>query len=314
MEQRVGRYLLFLGMMFSLMACEMPTKEKRWDLATFRPEFNEVSAYHHIRNQVSMGYRIPGSLAHKNCQDYIRNHLIALDLKPQISHHLKQTAQGLTEIYNIIGTYNPTAKKRIFLATHYDSRFESTNSKFPNDAANNSGSGVAMIMELASQIATDSLPFGIDFIFFDGNDQGQDNLMSTYGVGSQAWVQENTQQYEYGIVINKVGNKNATFVKEEFSGFFCGDIQEKIWQVAKKKDLQAYFPAQNITHLLIDDHYFINNNSRGNIPTLLITDYRSKTKSYFPQWHQQEDQMNQIDKNTLKAVGQVILEFLYLKE
>ena len=61
---------------------------------------------------------------------------------------------------------------------------------------------------------------------------------------------------------------------------------------------------------IIDDHYFIN--TLTNIPTIDIIEYDNNTASGFNKyWHTHGDDMRNIDKSTLKAVGQTVTSIVY---
>ena len=61
---------------------------------------------------------------------------------------------------------------------------------------------------------------------------------------------------------------------------------------------------------IIDDHYYVNKIAK--IPTIDIIHYDAASRTGFPShWHTHNDNMSAIDKNTLKAVGQTLLEVIY---
>lgn len=300
-------------LLLSITSCSLKAPKEKWELSTFRPEFEEERAYNHIENQLNFGYRIPQSSAHKKCRNYIKQNFKTKGYLVSEKEGLKQTNKGLTHIFNITAKYKPKEKSRILLATSYDSRNVSLTDNNPILAANSGASGVAVLLEIARLIKQDSLNIGVDFVFFDAKDQGNEIQPKTFNVGAQSWVENTTTEYKYGIVLDMVAAKNATFVKEEFSGYFCKDLQNELWDIANKLNFKEYFPPDNIANLLVNDHYYINNHSRGKIPTLILTDYKTKDKSYFKNWHTHKDNVENIDKKTLKVVGQTLIEHLYLK-
>jgi hypothetical protein len=59
-----------------------------------------------------------------------------------------------------------------------------------------------------------------------------------------------------------------------------------------------------------DDHYFLN--TIAGIPTIDIINYREDTYSNFvAHWHTGNDNMDAIDKRSLRAVGQVVTAVVY---
>ena len=63
---------------------------------------------------------------------------------------------------------------------------------------------------------------------------------------------------------------------------------------------------------MTDDHVAIN--KIAGIPTVDILHYYTRTNEFFEHHHTITDDMNTIDKNTLKAVGQTLLEVIYNEE
>ena len=60
---------------------------------------------------------------------------------------------------------------------------------------------------------------------------------------------------------------------------------------------------------ITDDHVYVN---RMGIPSIDIIQYDPNTETGFcKQWHTLDDTMDFIDKETLKAVGQTVLEIIY---
>ena len=57
-----------------------------------------------------------------------------------------------------------------------------------------------------------------------------------------------------------------------------------------------------------DDHVFVNRNAR--IPTIdiIATD---REGGFYRHWHTVKDDMDGIDRSTLQAVGQTVLEVIY---
>ena len=70
-----------------------------------------------------------------------------------------------------------------------------------------------------------------------------------------------------------------------------------------------YFVFENAQQI-VDDHLYVNQIT--GIPTIDIIEYDPATESNFNKhWHTHKDDMNNIDKETLNAVGQTILDVIY---
>src|ERR1035437_6019462 len=144
------------------------------------PSFNGDSAYSFIKTQVDFGPRIPGSPAHAKCADFIINKLKAFGLEPTVQHGMVSTYDKKSfNLDNILASYKPESKTRILLMTHWDTRpfadADSVDKDKPFDGANDGGSGVAVLLELARQLGIQKPNYGVDFFFSDLEDYGRNN-------------------------------------------------------------------------------------------------------------------------------------------
>jgi glutaminyl-peptide cyclotransferase len=226
---------------------------------------------------------------------------------------------------NLIGAINPSAKKRILLCAHWDSRHvadhdkDSANWQKPILGANDGGSGVGVLLEVARLMAPDSakLGFGVDIIFFDSEDHGQPefdrsvNNPDSWCLGAKHWAQnKHVPGYQgfYGILLDMVGAPNAKFYQEGVSLEYAPSIVQKVWNIGHQLGYGAFFIRES-TDPIIDDHRYIN--EMAGIPTIDIVQYHSASGGFHPSWHTQGDNMDVIDRATLKAVGQTVLQTLY---
>ena len=137
-----------------------------------KPDFNADSAYFFIQQQVDFGPRFPNNEAHGKCAIFLKNKLAQYGLKSSIQIGSAKTFNNKNiTIKNIIGEYNPDAKKRILLFAHWDSRpFADQDTKDltkPILGANDGASGVGILIEVARQLSIKKPNIGVDIIFFD---------------------------------------------------------------------------------------------------------------------------------------------------
>ena len=228
---------------------------------------------------------------------------------------------------NIMAQYNPSATTRILLCAHWDSRPwadndpDSTNWHKPILAANDAASGVAVMLEIARLLQKNPLPsgFGVDFVCFDAEDWGtpqweanQDNEGDTWALGAQYFASNLPQGYEarYGILLDMVGGLNAKFYQEGMSKQFAPEIVKKVWKAARQAGFGSFFPRQDGA-MITDDHIPVN--KQAGIPTIDIIPYYPdcEQSTFGPTWHTLSDNMDNIDRNTLKAVGQTVIQVLF---
>ena len=106
-----------------------------------------------------------------------------------------------------------------------------------------------------------------------------------------------------------VGGKNATFYKGQFSQRTAGKYVNKIWNTAHRLGFGNFFPKEKGTEVT-DDHMYVYNLRQ--IPCVDIINYDPNCDTGFGDfWHTIDDTMDIIDKGTLNAVGQTLLEVIY---
>jgi len=318
--------LFIVGVLF-LFACstdsQQKTRLKTSNTKVKVPIFNDDSAYNFIKEQVDFGPRVISSKGWHNCANYLYKKLksytpnVAIQEAPVITYDRKNHV-----LKNIIASFSAEKNNRIVLFAHWDTRpiadYDTKNKNNPILGANDGGSGVGILLEIARQLHIKNSKIGVDIILFDAEDYGQPEnskfplMKDSWCLGSQYWAKNPHKinyHARYGILLDMVGAKNATFTHEEISTYYANNTLQKIWREAHKLGFGQYFIFKN-TKQIIDDHYYVNTIIK--IPTVDIIEYDPKTKSNFNKhWHTHADDMNNIDKNTLNAVGQTLLHIIY---
>lgn len=293
------------------------------------PKFNSDSAYAYTAAQCEFGPRTMNSTAHEQCGKWIVEQFkrFGCEVEEQKAD-LKGYDGTVLKSTNIIARLNPQAKKRVLLCAHWDSRPwadndpDSTNHRKPVMAANDGASGVAVMLEIARQLQADKkFTIGVDFVCFDAEDWGVPQWETNYQDTGDSWAL-GAQYYslhfpdkikpEYGILLDMVGGEGAQFYREGMSQQYANNIVEKVWAAAKSAGFGSYFP-DSPGGMITDDHIPVNQNA--GIPTIDIIPYYPDCaqSSFGPTWHTINDTMEHIDKNTLQAVGQTIIQVLYTK-
>lgn len=292
------------------------------------PSFDADSAYAFCEKQCSFGPRTMNSEAHERCGEWIMDMFrrYGCTVIPQ-----RTTLNGYDgtplKSTNIIASYRPELTERILLCAHWDSRPwadndpDSANWRKPVMAANDGASGVAVMLEIARLLANDTvkLGLGVDFVCFDAEDWGVPRWSdapddgNSWALGAQYWAANpHKQGYEarFGILLDMVGGQGAQFWQESFSKQYAQDIVDKVWAAAKTVGYGSYFTDRE-GGMINDDHLPVNRTAK--IPTIdIIPFYPDCVQSNFgPTWHTVSDDMEHIDRNTLKAVGQTVVQVLY---
>ncbi len=332
------RFLAILTIAVALTACKDKPKQENTTQTVEQPlvaapAFDADSAYQYIDRQLAFGPRVPNTPAHVKTGDFLVAKFKQFGCTVTEQTFVATAWNGKKyNARNIIASYNPDATKRVFVSSHWDSRpfadsdTVKANQTKPVPSANDGASGVGVMLELARtiQLAKTKPTIGIDFICFDVEDLGdgekaqkdyeQGNTQVDYvgfALGSRYWAKNlHKPGYSafYGILLDMVGGRGATFPKEAYSMQFAPTVVSSVWQTASRLGYSQYFvdtPGSGI----VDDH--IAPNLIAKIPTIDIIQMNTQTGMFFSDHHTTTDDMRNIDRGTLKAVGQTLVQVLY---
>lgn len=286
------------------------------------PAFNADLAYTYIQQQVAFGPRTPGSDAQMKCATWMEAHLKPLcdTLYRQQTEVLAGDNKTKLRCINLIGVIRPKAKRRYLFLAHWDSRpwadMDSNGKNKAVDAADDGASGVAVLITLADALKKMPLTnpdVGIDILLTDVEDYGKNEWGdNSYALGTQYWAHHpHVPGYtaQGGILLDMVGGKNARFPLEGNSKQYAASLQSEVWAAANTAGYSSFF-VYDAGATITDDHDPVI--KILGIPTIDIINLPAGSPTAFPaHWHTLSDNMSIIDKSTLKAVGQTLLQFLY---
>ena len=287
------------------------------------PLLNQDSAYAFVQKQVDFGPRIPGTKQHAACATWLEN-----KLKSYIPEVIVQKGVATTfdnrkyDLKNIIASYKPELNQRVLLCAHWDTRpfadrDEGANKNKSFDGANDGGSGVGVLVEIARQLSISKPNIGVDIILFDLEDYGQPDetnfpeLKDSWCLGSQYWAKNLHKPGYYarfGILLDMVGAKDAVFPKEGTSVYFASGLVDRVWNTAANLGYGSFFINAK-TPNLTDDHQYIN--QLANIPCIDIIHYNVMKPDFFDHHHRVTDNMEIIDPKVLGMVGQTVLQVVF---
>lgn len=318
--------LLFLAA--CLVACGSSKKgAAKEDIPAVGPSFSADSAYAFCEAQCAFGPRTMNSDAHELCGQWIVGKFRQYGMEVQEQKTVVKGYDGTSlRATNIIASYKPELSERILLCAHWDSRPwadndpDTANWRKPVMAANDGASGVAVMVEIARLLAAqDSLSIGVDFVCFDAEDWGtpqwserQDDA-GTWALGAAYWsAHPHKEGYTamYGILLDMVGGQGSLFYQELVSKQHAQAVVDKVWKAAETVGYGSFFP-KNDGGMITDDHVPVNETL--GIPTIdIIAFYPNCVQSSFgPTWHTINDTMENIDRTTLQAVGQTVIQTLF---
>ncbi len=273
--------------------------------------FDERKAWKHLENQINMGFRVPGSSAHKACKEYIVADLEKYCDAVEVQEFSMQLGGSDTRMWNIVGRFNVNAPRRVMLAAHWDTRPTAdmntkASKKLPIQGANDGASGVAVLLELTRVFSEQEFETGLDLVFFDGEDYGPGLDMMLLGSKYYAASMPDSEvdSYNYGVLIDMVGDSDLVIRPENHSS-----RSAEIFMAAKAlNDAMGYRVFREAGALTIyDDHLaFID---RG-MHFYDFIDFEYGPDNRY--WHTTDDTIDKCSKESLKAIGE-ILENLFLK-
>jgi len=216
---------------------------------------------------------------------------------------------------NIVARLDPSNPHRVILATHYDSIVRAYRDPKTPDApmpgANNSASGVALLLETARVLSlSEKPPVGVDMIFFDG-EEGPRSL----GAGDPAWQALGSPYFaahlkdyypqakpEKAVVFDMVCDKDLALKPEPFSLASAATEVRKYWSIGAKV-APSSFPTTTTPYPISDDHNAL---AEAGIPSFIVIDF-----DYEPFFNTAADTIDKCSAHSLEAVGRTTLQYLY---
>jgi Zn-dependent M28 family amino/carboxypeptidase len=271
----------------------------------------------HIADQLRFTPRAIETPGHQQTIDYIKDAMAktAADAVTTQSFVTKSDEGKVLHLTNIIARFQVQNPRRIIVATHYDSIIhayrDAQNPKAPMPGANNSASGVAVLLETARVLSLSPKPdIGIDMIFFDG-EEGPLAL----GAGDPHWralgsphFAANLKDYypdrkpEKAVVFDMVCDKDLTLQPELASLQSALPEVKKFWSIGHSIAPKAFI-GQSTSYPISDDHTAL---SQVGIPSFLVIDF-----DYEPYFNTTQDTIDKCSADSLQTVGRTLLQYLY---
>ncbi len=287
------------------------------------PAFDANRAYADVLKQVSYGPRTPNSAAHKKVLDWLDTALKACTRNVALQSFTDTGYGGeRLNLTNVIASFNDSATWRVLILTHYDSRPWADQDPDPKNqdkavpAANDAGSGTAVMLELARQMKNNPPPIGVDLFFDDGEDYGKDKVDgdNRFFLGVKYFVKAKPANYNprFAILLDMVGDSNADFIPEQTSEQAAALYVKEIWSEAETLGLSHFHTNRQCA--IDDDHLPL---IQAGIPSVDIIDgdlvghqTSDPNRKY---WHTVDDLPKHISSQTLDEVGKLLLTLIYQK-
>lgn len=311
MRKGLRPLILFLACCWAVPALAAAAAAAPHDAAAF----DAGRAMAHIHALMAWTPRSMGSAGHARTLEYIDAQLRAyphVELVRQNWAELSADGQtiGMT---NLIARLNPLVKERVLLATHYDSIVRAYRDpdpgrrSLPMPGANNSASGVAVLIEMARVLSHAQHPAGVDFVFFDG-EEGPLSLgagdRNWRALGSPYFVKHIGEFYAaqlpaVALVFDMVCKRDIRLHPERSSLESAPQDTAMLWEIGRKLAPDS-FPAAT-QGVVLDDQTAL---AALGIPSILLIDF-----DYEPWFNTTSDTEDKCSQETLQAVGAVATAF-----
>lgn len=316
----MNKLLIIFSVVFFATACNNGPGLQFSEKGRRVPEFSSDSAYKFIEKQVNYGPRVPNTYGHVKTKEFLASKLreYAGSQSVFIQQFSEEGYNETLEMANIIAAFNTSSIDRIMLCAHWDTRPRADQDTSRTGeyiaGADDGGSGVGVLLELARIFSENPPPIGVDIVLFDGEDYGTSGDLEKYFLGSRHWsLNPPVPGYNprFGILLDMVGAERAVFPKETYSISYAPNLVNEVWGIAESKGYSDIFLDQRGAGVL-DDHFIVYENT--NIPVIDIINHTvglDGNIEFAPHWHTHNDDLPIIDKSTLQAVGDVLLELIY---
>jgi glutaminyl-peptide cyclotransferase len=266
------------------------------------PPLSGERAMAHVRAQVALGPRPPGSAALEKCREYITGQLHGYGYDVRVDEFEAETPYGKKIMKNLIAGKGSSGRGVVVLASHYDTKLMEG---IEFVGANDPGSSAGLLIELARVLAEEKGSLEYWFVFLDGEEAFVDwsSFDSTYGSRHLAkrWQQDGTAgRIRAFILLDMIGDKNLDILKESHSTRWLSDL---VWETAAKMGLQGILSKYQ--GAVEDDHLpFL----AVGIPAVDIIDLNYGPGNSFH--HTTADALDKVSPESMEKVGQLVLAVL----
>lgn len=276
--------------------------------------FDQNHAFELLKRQVQFGPRYPGVPGHDKMVSFLSEELKPYADSVDVQKFERNIRGKQLTLHNVAASFNTSGKKWVLLAAHWDSRptadeeILASKRKMPIPGANDGASGVAVLLELARSFAKSKPDVGVYMIFFDGEDYGPGEndmyLGAKYfaaNMGTLAKANGKPIKFDYGILLDMIGDKNLNIYYEKQSYAAAPDIVKKVWKSAADLGYDdAFIPR--VKYSISDDHIPL---IRAGVKCIDVIDF-----DYGP-WHTLDDTVDKCSPASLKIVGETIARVVY---
>ncbi len=268
--------------------------------------FDGERAYGLLEEIVAIGPRVAGTDQSAQTRAIIRRELEAAGLRVEEHAFEAATPLGPRNMVNMMAVVEGTRPGAIILGNHYDTKY------FPDFefvGANDGGSSTAWMIEMARALGPAREGYSVWLCWFDGEEafvkwSPGDRLYGSFEMVRRLREEDRLSEVRAMINVDMIGDCELNVWKDRDAPEWMTKIT---WQAAHELGYGKQFePVSKVTE---DDHYPF----RGaGIPAMEMIDFRygGGLAQHDMNWHTVRDRRDLVCAESLKIVGDVVLEAL----
>jgi hypothetical protein len=277
-------------------------------------DFDGKRALGYLEALCKIGPRISGSEGMKQQQQLLEKHFKEhggqIEWQRFTATQKSDPRRQEVAMANLIVSWHPDRKRRVILCSHYDTRpladqeSDARNWHKPFLSANDGGSGVTLLMEMAHHMTEMKVNVGVDFAFFDGEEyvfeQHDEYFFGSKHFGRSYRKMRDKPFYSAAILLDMIAGKKPYFPVDPRSWQYAPDLVQVVWRIARELECST-FDLNAIGPEMQDDHIPLNQNG---IPAIDIIDAR------YPHWHKLSDVPANCSSESMEQVAKVLSVWL----
>lgn len=276
-----------------------------------RPRPDGERALERVRTQVAHGSRVSGTPGNAAVREWIAGEIERLGGRVERQAFSDTVGGTVWPLVNVIGRFGPTTGRRVALFAHFDTRPwcdqdpDPARRQQPVPGANDAGSGVAVLLEVAELLHLRAPGIGVDLVFLDGEDFGRQTAPDEYCRGSRGYARRlppvgDPSRPVAGFVFDMVGDRDLGIYDEGNSATRATNLVDLVHEAAQATGATHFH--RGVRYTLIDDHVPLLD---AGLPAVDVIDFD------YPAWHTSRDLPDMVSAESLAEVARVAAWIVY---
>lgn len=276
-----------------------------------RFEVDGQRALARVVHQVEQGPRVAGTPGNTAVREWIVQECERLGGRVEQQAFMDSSLGTPLLLTNVIARFGPTEGRRVVLCAHFDTRPwcdqdpDTSKRALPVPGANDGGSGVAVLLEVAELMHRKAPPIGVDLVFFDGEDLGNAANGEQFSLGARGYAERlpvlgTPGRPVAGFLFDMVGDKDLSIHHEATSALRASNLVALVSEAARATGARSFH--DEVRYTVIDDHVPLLD---AGLPTVDIIDFD------YPAWHTHRDTPDQVSAASLAEVARVAAWLVY---